>query len=106
MRLRCRRLSGQKKAEVEISVSLKISKVSIYVQVEGGTDPDDLEELEDAQSLAKVILFFGHRLWLNTTMHCNDIDVVKLTQDCIFTDVIVTTQVIKRRMAVDWAAEM
>ena len=38
---------------------LKISKVSHYVQVEGGTDPDDLEELEDAQSLAKVILFFS-----------------------------------------------
>ena len=25
-----------------------------YAQVEGGNDPDDLEELEDAQSLAKV----------------------------------------------------
>ena len=66
MRLRCRRLSGQKKAEVEIFVSLKISNVSNHIQVEGGTDPDDLEELEDAQSLVKVILFFS--LCLNTTM--------------------------------------
>ena len=32
--------------------------VQHYVEVEGGTDPDDLEELEDAQSLAKVNLFF------------------------------------------------
>ena len=47
---------------------LKISKVSNHVQVEGGTDPDDLEELEDAQSLAKVILFFTHYHWLNTRM--------------------------------------
>ena len=36
------------------------------VQVEGGNDPDDLEELEDAQSLAKVLGLFT----------CNDIDVV------------------------------
>ena len=28
--------------------------LSHCVQVEGGGDPDDLEELEDAQSLAKV----------------------------------------------------
>ena len=31
-----------------------IVTLSHCVQVEGGGDPDDLEELEDAQSLAKV----------------------------------------------------
>ena len=34
--------------------------MNVYAQVEGGNDPDDLEELEDAQSLAKVVELFTH----------------------------------------------
>ena len=59
------------------------------VQVEGGTDPDDLEELEDAQSLAKVVWLLNIFHWILCIIHLS-----------------YPAQVIKRRMAVDWAAEM
>ena len=70
-------------------------------QVEGGNDPDDLEELEDAQSLAKVVGLFTHNFSVLTMIQMLFIFCWTL---CIYLSY--PAQVIKRRMAVDWAAEM